>query len=167
MKLLITTDKILDLFQAFNRLDGYERAVDTHQGTRVIVESYDLSPAVKMFAATNRRILRGFKEAFEEKRQEGTKRVLDFRDGLDPKLEAKDFTQAVATFKRTEDAALSALGAHVNEVDGLMKLPGGGIRIRARDPGIIALLDILTADFIEGEPDYGQPKTPAKPARDD
>lgn len=158
----IKTAHVLDLVEAFTRLDGYARAVEVNGRSQLVFESYNLSPKVKMFAAINKGILRTIKEAFEENRKTEQKKFDDFVDLLDPKMDPQEATAQMGKKQRECNAVTAALGEVVVEVSGLRKLPGIGIRIRARDPGIIGLLDILMADFIDGEPDYEQGLPAAK-----
>lgn len=159
----LTTEKALDYFAGFTRLDGYPRAVLTQQGQQIIIESYDLSPKVKWFASINRNILRGVKDRFEEERKKEQDLFDALKAGLDPKLEEKEVSQILEKAQFESNQRLAKFGKLPNDVPGLKKLPGEGIRIRARDPGLIGLLDLLMKDFIEGEPDYGQTKA----AKDD
>lgn len=154
----LTTEKALDYHQAFVRLDGYPRAVVTAQGPQVILDSYDLSPKVKWRCVVNREILQGVKDAFETLRKKGQKEYDDLKASLDPKMEEKERDAILEKKMHETNVALAELGQQENEVAGLARLPGEGIRIRARDPGLIGLLALIRKDFIEGEPDYGQEK---------
>lgn len=159
----LTTEQALDYFQGFTRLDGYPRAVVTPSGPQIILESYDLSPKVKWRAAMNRNFLRTVKDAFEEQRKAEQKKFDDLKASLDPKLEQAERDAILEKATHESNVRLADLGKQENDIPGLLKLPGEGIRIRARDPGIIAILDLLMKDFIEGEPDYGQTRSAAEP----
>ncbi len=158
----ITTEKALDYHQAFVRLDGYARAVVTQQGPQIVVDSYDLSPKVKWRCIINREILQKVKDGFEKKRTANQKAYNDLKAGLDPKMDEKDREATLDAFQHKLNVELAELGQQDNEIVGLMKLPGDGIRIRARDPNIMGILALIRSDFIEGEADYGQKKEPGE-----
>ena len=136
----------------------------------MIVEAYDLSPKFKWNAAKNKNKLRPIKEAFDEQRDTASARLRSMKVAF-VAPESKDETAVQAAFQAhlakieaaefEENAKLAALGEQPNEIDGLLKLPADGIKIRARDPGLIGLLDLLMADFLDGEPDFGDTKPKA------
>lgn len=154
----MTIEKALDYLQGFIRLDGYARAVVTAQGPQIVVDSYDLSPKVKWRCTVNRELLQAVKTKFDVERKKHQAKYDALDVSLDPKLEDKERALELAKCKHDSDLELAELGAEEIEVPGLLRLPGEGIRIRARDPGIMGILALLRADFIDGEPDYGQDK---------
>lgn len=158
----LTTAQALDFYQAFVRLDGYPRAVMTNQGPQIIVDSYDLSPKVKWRIVCNREFLLAIKNAFETARTAGQKKFDDFKASLDPKMDEKEREIVLDGQKHVVDSELAALGEQENDVGGLLKLPGEGIRLRARDPNIMGILALIRKDFIDGEVDYGQEKKVAE-----
>lgn len=158
----LTLEKALDYYQAFVRLDGYARAVVTAQGTQVVVDSYDLSPTVKWRCIVNRELLGAIKAKFNDEQKKEQKSYDDFEASLDPKVEDKERDIMLKGFKHACDSRLATMALVEHEIAGLVKLPGEGIRIRARDPHIIGILALLKNDFLDGEPDYGQEKKPAK-----
>lgn len=154
----LTTEKVLDYHQAFHRLDGYPRAVVTQQGPQVVMDSFDLSPKVKWRCVVNREMLQPIKDAFEAARKTEKQKIDALAAGLDPKMDEKERAALINKQEHDSNVLLDKLGQQENEVTGLLRLPGEGIRIRARDPGIIAILALIRKDFIDGEPDYGQEK---------
>lgn len=160
----ITTRRALDYFEAFTRLDGYQRTIEVNGRPQVIVEAYDLSPKFKWNCAKNKNLLRPIKEAFEAEREAAGARIraikVAFSPGNDADKTAIEIAYAQHSLKvdqaeAAEDAKLAELGRQENTIDGLLKLPADGIKIRSRDPGLIAILDLLMDQFIEGEPHFG------------
>jgi hypothetical protein len=163
-QLVITTRRALDYFEAFNRLDGYQRSIEVNGRKQVVMEAYDLSAKFVWNCAKNKNLLRPIKEAFEAEREAASARIRAIKVAFAPPSDAdKDAIEVayaqhvikVDQAEAAEDAKLAALGKQENTLDGLLKLPAAGIKIRSRDPGLIAILDLLMNDFIEGEPNFG------------
>lgn len=162
--MILTTEQVIDYFHAFTRLDGYPRSVEIRGNPQIIIESYDLSPKVKWRCITNRHLLRPIKEAYATEKDKGDKTVREFILGLDQKMDPEEKGHLVAQKEKEVNDGLMTMLKMPNDIPGLLKLPGVGIRIRQKDPGLIAILDLLMTHFLEGEPDYGQPKQDAKKA---
>lgn len=160
----LTTEKVLEYYEAFSRLDGYARDVEVNGRHSVVIESYQLSPKVKWHAALNKIALRPIKEAAEAQRKQEQAALDQLIAGLDPKMEPAEMAKTIKDAETASNARLAAIMKNETDIPGLMKLPGVGVRIRARDPGIINILTSISQDFLDGAPDFGQDRA-ADPAK--
>lgn len=152
----LTTTKILEYYEAFTRIDGYARMVEVNGRQQIVIESFDLSPKVKWLCVVNKTLLRPYKEAAETMQKAEQDKFNATLKEIDPAMD-KDEAQKILKVAENEcNARLAAIIANETDINGLVKLPGVGIRIRGRDPGIIGILTSIAQDFVEGTPDYGQ-----------